>query len=211
MSDIKLVLSKNPENISNDDLIHIKNEISDKNPNIIMCSEPFIKTQFLIDLIESIDYKIIFLDFDLLYSGYTISSMIKENDRTEVYRPSKETWKETLTDVVKKISNEKFFIIIDSLNGLYNLFEKSETGRLINASLMLLASIGNETKSSVLVTVLARRNENMDWILSPGGRNIIHLRKSQIYTLNRRAESLILNKLDQDGKSKKEFKITIKI
>ncbi|MEK6931204.1 MAG: hypothetical protein AABZ37_03400, partial [Thermoproteota archaeon] len=140
--DTKMVLDKNPEQILDTELIYVRNEFSNKNPNIILCSEPFLKAEFLNELINSIKYPIIFLDFDLLYSGYIISEMIKKNDKVEIYRPSKADWKKIISEIAKRISNEKFLVVIDSFNGFYNIFDEKESGRFINASLMLLSSIG---------------------------------------------------------------------
>ena len=74
----KVVLDKIPEQILDDDLVYVRERFSNKNPNIILCSEPFLKAEFLNKLIDTINYSVIFLDFDLLYSGYIVSEMIKK-------------------------------------------------------------------------------------------------------------------------------------
>ena len=200
-----MVLDKNPEQILDTELIYVKNEFSNKNPNIILCSEPFLKAEFLNELIESNKYPIIFLDFDLLYSGYIVSEMIKKNDRIEIYRPNKIDWKKIISEIAKRISNEKFLVVIDSFNGFYNIFDEKESGRFINASLMLLSSIGREYGSSVIITAMVRKNDNGEWILSPGGRHIIDSKKSGIYYLKRIGNSLMLNSLNQVGTIEKIF------
>lgn len=202
-----MVLDKNPEQILDTELIYVRNEFSNKNPNIILCSEPFLKAEFLNELINSIKYPIIFLDFDLLYSGYIISEMIKKNDKVEIYRPSKADWKKIISEIAKRISNEKFLVVIDSFNGFYNIFDEKESGRFINASLMLLSSIGRECGSSVIITAMVRKNDNGEWILSPGGRHIIDSKKSGIYHLKRIGNSLMLSSLSQMGTTEKIFKI----
>lgn len=202
-----MVLDKNPEQILDTELIYVRNEFSNKSPNIILCSEPFLKAEFLNELINSIKYPIIFLDFDLLYSGYIISEMIKKNDKVEIYRPSKADWKKIISEIAKRISNEKFLVVIDSFNGFYNIFDEKESGRFINASLMLLSSIGRECGSSVIITAMVRKNDNGEWILSPGGRHIIDSKKSGIYHLKRIDNSLMLSSLSQMGTTEKIFKI----
>lgn len=201
------MLDKNPEQILDDDLIYVKKEFSDKNPNIILCSEPFLKAEFLNELIDSINYPVIFLDFDLLYSGYVVSEMIKKNDSVEIYRPSKIDCKKIISEIAKRISNEKFLVVIDSFNGFYSIFDNKESGRFINASLMLLSSIGREHGSSVIITAIVRKNDDGEWILSPGGRHIIDSKKSGTYHLKRIGDSLILNSLNQVGSIEKIFKI----
>ncbi len=205
--DIKVVLDKNPEQILDEDLTYVGKEFSNKNPNIILCSEPFLKAEFLNELIDSINCPVIFLDFDLLYSGYIVSEMIKKNDKVEIYRPSKVDLKKVISEIAKKISNEKFLIVIDSFNGFYNIFDEKESGRFINASLMLLSSVGIESDSSVIITAITRKNDNGEWILSPGGRHIIDSKKSGIYHLKRSGNSLMLNSLNQVGITEKIFKI----
>jgi hypothetical protein len=48
---------------------------------------------------------------------------------------------------------------------------------------MLLASIGNHTKSSILITGMARKKENDEWVLLPGGKHIIKSEKTGVYFL----------------------------
>jgi len=135
------VLDKNPQEILDNDLTYVKKEFSIKNPNVILCSEPFLKAEILNELIDSITYPIIFLDFDLLYSGYVVSELIKKNERVEIYRPSKIDLKKIISEIANKISSEKFLVIIDSLNGIDNIVDEKESGRFINAPLMLLSSV----------------------------------------------------------------------
>ncbi|MBI5860226.1 MAG: hypothetical protein HZB73_06050 [Nitrosarchaeum sp.] len=201
------MLDKNPEQILDEDLIYVKKEFLNKSPNIILCSEPFLKAEFLNELIDSINDPVIFLDFDLLYSGYIVSEMIKKNDRVEIYRPNKIDWKKIVSEIAKRISNEKFLVIIDSFNGFYSIFDEKESGRFINASLMLLSSIGREYGSPVIITAIVRKNDEDRWILSPGGRHIIDSKKSGTYHLKRIGDSLILSSLNQVGTAEKIFKI----
>jgi hypothetical protein len=201
------VLDKNPEQISDNDLIYVRNEFSSKNPNVILCSDPFLKSEFLNELIDSVNNPVIFLDFDLLYSGYIVSEMIEKNDKVIIYRPSKVDLKKIISEIAKRISNEKNLVVIDSFNGFYNIFDDKESGRFINASLMLLSSIGRENGSSVIITAIARKNDNDEWILSPGGRHIIDSKKSGKYHLKRINNNLILSSLNHEGITEKIFKI----
>ena len=194
-----MVLDKNYEQISNNDWTCIREEFSKKNLNVILCSEPFLKAKFLNEVINSNSYQVIFLDFDLLYSGYIISKMVKENDMVEIYRPTKKGWIANFCEIAKKISNKKFMVVIDSLNGFYNILDEKESGRLINASLMLLASIGRESDSSILISAIVRKNECGEWILSPGGRHIINSKKSGSFYLQRINNDLTISSLNQVG------------
>lgn len=201
------MLDKNPEQISDNELIYVRNEFSSKNPNVILCSEPFLKSEFLNELINSVNNPVIFLDFDLLYSGYIVSEMIEKNDKVIIYRPSKADLKKIISEIAKRISNGKNLVVIDSFNGFYNIFDDKESGRFINASLMLLSSIGRENGSSVIITAIARKNDSDEWILSPGGRHIIDSKKSGKYHLKRINNNLILSSLNHEEITEKIFKI----
>ncbi len=191
------MLDKNPEQILDNNLTQIKNEFSEKSPNIILCSKPFLKSEFLIRLINSHTIPIIFLDFDLLYSGYTISGMIKKNEGVKIFRPSRITWEKDLKEIIEKVSKEKVLVVLDSLNGIYNMFDELESARFINAAIMLLSSVARTTKSLILVTAMVIKNENEEWILSPGGRHLMDSKKSGMYYLGMSETSLILNSIDK--------------
>jgi hypothetical protein len=115
--------------------------------------------------------------------------------------------KKIISEIAKKISNKKFLVVIDSFNGFYNIFDEKESGRFINASLMLLSSIGMGSGSSVIITAMTRKNDDDEWILSPGGRHIIDSKKSGMYHLKRIDNSLMLNSLNRVGIIEKIFKI----
>ena len=201
------MLDKNHEPILDNDLASIKNEFLNKSPNIILCSEPFLKTTFVNELINSYKFPVIFLDFDLHYSGYVVSEMIKKNSNVEIYRPNKTDWKQIILEIAKKISIEKTLIVIDSLNGFYGMFDEKESGRFINASSMLLSSIGRDSNSLVIITAIVRKNDSNEWILSPGGRHIIDSKKSGMYNLSKIGNDMIFSSLNQIGSTEKKIKI----
>ena len=70
------MLDKNPEINLNDDLKHIQNEFKKNVPSLVLCSNSFHKIEFLDKLISSIKNPIIFVDMDLLYSGYIESKLL---------------------------------------------------------------------------------------------------------------------------------------
>ena len=191
------MLDKNPKQILDDSLAQIKNEFPDTSPNIILSSKPFLKSEFLIRLINSNNFPVVFLDFDLLYSGFVISGMIKKNDNVRIFQSSKINWEKDLKEIIKKISNEKVLVILDSLNGVYNMFDELESARFINAVIMLLSSVARSTKSLIVVTAMAIKNENAEWILSPSGRHLMDSKKSGMYYLGMSETSLILNSIDK--------------
>ena len=197
------MLDKNPE-LSVDDMIKIQIEFEQKNPNIILCSKPFHKTEFLNRLINTIEGSIIIVDMDLLYTGYVQSGMIQKKENVMIFCPDKSDWKQRLTDIISKVSKERFLIIIDSFNGVYNLFDELESARLINSCIMLLSSIGNQTKSSVIITGMARKKDD-EWVLSPGGKHIITSENTGIYFLKKLQNDLVITTLEKTDANSSKF------
>lgn len=195
------MLDKNPERVLDNNLANIKKEFEKNLPNILLFSEPFEKNLFLDKLITSIENSIIFIDIDLLYTGYVKSGMIKKKDNVELYQPNKENWEKDLSKIINKISKNKFFVIIDSFNRIYNMFDELESAIFINSCIMLLSSLGRKTNSSVIVTAMARKNENKEWILSPGGKQIIKSSKTGIYLLKKTNESFIISTIGNKNKN----------
>jgi hypothetical protein len=195
------VLDKNPERVLDNNLANIKKEFEKNLPNILLFSEPFEKNLFLDKLITSIENSIIFIDIDLLYTGYVKSGMIKKKDNVELYQPNKENWGKDLSKIINKISKNKFFVIIDSFNRIYNMFDELESAIFINSCIMLLSSLGRKTNSSVIVTAMARKNENKEWILSPGGKQIIKSSKTGIYLLKKTNEGFIISTIENKNKN----------
>jgi len=195
-----VVLDKNAEQIIDNDLTQIQIKFEQNNPNIVLCSKPFHKVEFLDRLINSTEDPIIFIDMDLLYTGYVQSGMIQKKENVVIFCPNKTNWKEKISEIISNISKKRFLVIIDSFNGLYNLFDELESAIFINSCLMLLSSIGNQTKSSVVITGMARRKENDSWVLSPGGKHIIKSEKTGVYFLKKMGNDLIINTLNKtDG------------
>lgn len=201
------MLDKNPKWILDNDLVQLKNEFSDKNPNIILCSKPFVKSEFLNRLIDSTTFPVIFLDFDLLYSGYVISGMIKKNENVKIIRSSRINLEKDLKEIIERISKEKILVILDSFNGVYNMFDELESARFINATIMLLSSVARHTKSLIVATAMVIKNDSGEWILSPSGRHLIDSKKSGMYGLEISQTSLILNSIDKRLEYEKSFEI----
>jgi len=191
------VLDKSPEIISDENLEYIQNEFKKNIPNLILCSNSFHKIEFLNKIIISTKNPIIFVDMDLLYSGYIESKMIQEKENLMIFQPSNLNWKEKLSEIITKVSKKEFLIIIDSFNGIYNLFDDLESARFVNSCIMLLSSLGKQTNSTIVITAMARKKENSEWILSPGGKHIMKSAKMEIYFLKKIQKDLIIRSIDQ--------------
>ena len=202
-----MVLDKSPEWVLDNNLTHIKNEFEKNVPSIVLCSEPFHKAEFLNRLINSVDNPIIFVDMDLLYTGYIESGMIQRKDNVTIFHSDKTSWMEKLSDIITKVSKEKFLVVIDSFNGVYNMFDDLESAIFINSCIMLLSSLGRETNSSVVISAMARKKENNEWILSPGGKQIIKSKKTGVYFLQKIEKDLVISILKESDVNSKIFQI----
>ena len=199
-----MVLDKNPEINLNDNLEYFQSEFKKNVPSLVLCSNSFHKIEFLSKLIIFEKNPIIFVDMDLLYSGYIESKIIKQKKDLVIFRPNKLDWKEKLSEIICKISEKEFLIIIDSFNGIYNLFDNLESARFVNSCLMLLSSLGKQNDCTVVVTGMAKKKDNSEWILSPGGKHIMKLSETNLYFLKKIQNKLTIRIIDYDQKKSKE-------
>ena len=196
-----MVLDKNPEQIIDNNLTQIQIKFEQKNPNIVLCSKPFHKIEFLNKLINSTEEPIIFIDMDLLYTGYIQSEMIQKKENVTIFCPKKINWEKNFVEIISRVSKDRFLVIIDSFNGAYNLFDDLESTLFINSCVMLLSSIANYAKSSVVITGMVRKKKNDDWVLSPGGRHVIKSDKTGIYFLKKTKNGLIIDTLNKTNRN----------
>ena len=190
------MLDKNPEIILDDNLEKIQNEFRKNVPSLVLCSDSFHKIEFLNKLINSVENPIIFVDMDLLYSGYIESKMIQKRENLVIFQPNKLNWEKELSEIITKGSKSEFLIIIDSFNGIYNLFDDLESARFVNSCIMLLSSLGNQSNSTILITAMARKKENNQWTLSPGGKHILKSAKTGVYFLKKIQNDLKIKSID---------------
>jgi hypothetical protein len=191
------VLDKNPDQSSTGISI-AKKYLEEYTLSSILCSEPFVKAAFLSKLIDQIEIPIIYLDFDLLYSGYVNSEILHKNENVSLIAPLKNDWNQILKKILLMVSNQKSVVIIDSLNGLYNLFDGKDIGRLVNAYIMLMFFVAKESGSSVLFSCMARKKEGEGWVLSPTGRRIIDTKMAKIY-LKKLNSEITMEVIGEDG------------
>ena len=191
------MLDKSPEIILDDNLEYIQSEFKKNIPNLILSSNSFHKIEFLNKIISSTKNPIIFVDMDLLYSGYIESKIIQHKENLTIFQPSNLNWKEKLAEISNKISKKEFLIIIDSFNGIYNIFDDLESARFVNSCIMLLSSLGKQSNSTIIITAMARKKENSEWILSPGGKKIMKSVKMGIYFIKKKQNDLIINSINQ--------------
>jgi len=195
------LLSKNPEQVNS----KIENILEQNLLNIIYYENSFAKAKFLTKTIEKWDIPTFYLDFDLLYSGYVKANMIPTLKNVTLLWPNSENLRENLESVIEKISMTKSIVVIDSLNGFFNILEDDDAGMLINSFIMMLASSAKNTKSIILVGSLSKLNEENEFVLYSSGRHVIdnkHMKKIQLVESN---GLLKINILNFDNSTKSSF------
>ena len=195
------LLSKNPEQVNS----KIENILEQNLLNIIYYENSFAKAKFLTKTIEKWDIPTFYLDFDLLYSGYVKANMVPTLKNVKLLWPNSENLRENLESVIEKISMTKSVVVIDSLNGFFNILEDDDAGMLINSFIMMLASSAKNTKSIILVGSLSKLNDENEFVLYSSGRHVIdnkHMEKIQLVESN---GLLKINILNFDNSTKSSF------
>jgi len=109
------------------------------------------------------------------------------------------------------VSKEKSIVILDSLNGFFNLNnENKDAGRMVNTYIMLLSTLSKMSGSFVLFASLVREKDDDDGhVLSITGRHVIDS-KNITKILTEKMNSTILAKvLGENNKPSKLIKIPI--
>ena len=195
------LLSKNPEQVNS----KIENILEQNLLNIIYYENSFAKAKFLTKTIEKWDIPTFYLDFDLLYSGYVKANVVPTLKNVTLLWPNSENLRENLESIIEKISMTKSVVVIDSLNGFFNILEDDDAGMLINSFIMMLASSAKNTKSIILVGSLSKLNEENEFVLHSSGRHVIdnkHMEKIQLVESN---DLLKINILNFDNSTKSSF------
>ncbi len=164
--------------------------------NMIFYEDSFAKTRFFTNTISEWNTPISYFDFDLLYSGYIKSGITSAVKNITLLCPDNDNLHKNIKSVMDNISKKKSLVIIDSLNGFFNLLEgKKDAGRIVNALLMLLVSAAKNTKSIIIVGSLSKQNDKKDWVLSNTGRHVIesdYMTKIQLIESHDRTVAKIL-------------------
>ena len=183
----------------------IQNILEQNTANMIFYEDSFTKTSFFTREISKWQVPIFYFDFDLQYTGFVRSGMTPEMKNLTLLSPENGSLRETLKAVIEKVSMERSLIIIDSLNGFFNILEANkDLARLINSFLMLLVSAARNTKSTVMVGILSKLNEDK-WVLYNTGRSVIdnsHFTKIQ---LTRKENHMFVTLLNADNSSNSDL------
>lgn len=197
------VLFKNHDNVvpKNNNNLNLESILSQTKINSILYSDPFLKAGFISKLMQDTKTDVLYLDFDLLYSGYLASGILPTPKNLDLFQPTFESWNETLTKVLDTLSLRKSIVIVDSLNGLYNIMNKrKEIGKHVIAYLMLLASNAQNTGSYVVVASMVRFKKEEGWVLLPTGNRIIETDKVKKILLEQNEYGIVVDFLNKKDK-----------
>ena len=187
-----------------------RNILGQDTANMIFYENSFAKTAFFTKEISNWDAPIFYFDFDLQYTGFVRAGITPLPKNLTLLCPENRSLLEDLKSVIEKISKKRSLIIIDSLNGFFNLLEgKKDIGRIINSFLMLLVSSAKHTESTVIVGVLSKLDDENKWILYNTGRHVIeneHFTKIQI---SRTENNILAKVLNSDNANHQSYSINL--
>jgi hypothetical protein len=192
----------------NQDADEIHKMIFSKNLGSISFDDAITKTYFFHKLGLLEETPVIYLDFDLLYSGYLAANILPQNESLTIHNPNENTWKKILVDVLEQISKRQHLVIIDSLNGFFvTLSDQKDSGRIVNSVLVLLASLGQKTNSVILAGSISKYKDD-GWVLPGIGRHIIQIEKMNFFSVRKQNSHFQLALVDKHNLEKSSLQIT---
>lgn len=185
---------KNPDGDLSSSKLNLQTILEQNTINSVFYSDPFLKAGFISKLVQDTKLEVLYLDLDLLYSGYVVSGILPIQENVTLLQPTTETLYQMLKEVLVKASMSQTIIIVDSLNGFFNILNrKKNIGKTIMSIIMLIASIARMTKSYLVVLSMVRFQKKEGWILSPTGKRLIETRNSKKILLEYGKDGIILS------------------
>jgi len=167
--------------------------------NMIFYENSFTKTTFFVKILPKWNIPTFYLDFDLLYSGFVKSGQTPLSKNTTLLCPNAGNLHENLRSIIDKISKIKSLVIIDSLNGFFNLLEdRKDTGQIINSFIMLLVSSAKNSNSIVVIGSLSKLINENEWVLHNTGRHVIENKYMTKIQLSESNGNIIVKNLKPD-------------
>ena len=184
----------------------LQNILKQNTANMIFYEDSFVKTAFFTKEIQNWEIPIFYFDFDLQYTGFVRSEATPQIKNLTLLSPENSSLHDNLKSVIEQISKKRSLIIIDSLNGFFNVLEgNKDVGRLVNSFLMLLITSARNTKSTVIVGILSKLNEENKQVLYNTGRSVMdndHFTKIQ---LARKENNILAKLLNPDNSNNSEL------
>ena len=158
---------------------------------LLFYQNAFSKIKLIQKITSTQSLPILYIDLDFLFSGYIKSELLTTQNLT-LFTTLESKVSEILPKILTKISKEPHLVIFDSINGLYNtLSNDADSGRLVNAILMLLARNVSFSNSILIISAMAGKKENI-WLL-PNGRQILENNKMKKFVISDRSKITIEN------------------
>lgn len=190
---VVFVLFKNPSDESQSKL-NLQTILEQNLINSIFYSDPFLKAGFISKLVQDTKLQVLYLDLDLLYSGYAVSGITQVEKNVTLFQPTIETLYPMIKEILVKTSLSQTIIIVDSLNGLFNILNrKKNIGKTVMSIIMLFASMVKMTKSYLVVASMVRYKKEEGWILSPTGKRLVETKNSKKILLEPEKEGIVLS------------------
>lgn len=183
--------------------------LSSQTLNSISFDDAVAKTYFFHKISMLLRIPTLYFDFDMLYSGYATSGILEKGGSTEIIVPTADRIKEDLAAGVEKISLNKYLVIFDSLNGLFTMLDQKDAGRLVNSMVMLLASAGRCSSSTILIGSISKFREGQGWILSALGRRVIEIEKMNIISVKKQEPYFQLSLVDHNNFTKSSIQFDL--
>ena len=181
------------------DNLQIKDVLEQNILNVVFYENSFTKTTFFVKTLSKWNIPIFYLDFDLLYSGFVKSGQTPLSKNTTLLCPNADSLHENLRSVIDKISEIKSLVIIDSLNGFFNLLEdRKDTGQIINSFIMLLVSSAKNANSVVVIGSLSKLINENECVLYNTGRHVIENKYMTKIQLSESNSNIIVKNLKPD-------------
>ena len=153
---------------------------------LLFYQNAFSKIKLIQKITSTQSLPILYIDLDFLFSGYVKSQLLTMPNLT-LFSTLESKANEILPEILTKISTEPHLVIFDSINGLYNtLSNDADSGRLVNAILMLFARNVSFSNSILIISALAGKKED-NWIL-PNGRQILENDKMKKFVISDRSK-----------------------
>lgn len=177
--------------------------------SVILCTGAAAKTRFLRAAAGATAGSVLYMDTDLLYAGCARAGLGRIRDCTTLVCPDQDTWHRDLASAISASSAGRMTVIIDSLNGIYEMYGGADSAMTANTHIMALASLAGQAGSAVIVGVRVRRRMSMkangfggsggsgeaahaaqptaatagEWVLHPGGRQVPRMAADSTYLL----------------------------
>ena len=167
--------------------------------SVILCTGAAAKTRFLRTAADAAAGSVLYMDTDLLYAGCAGAGLGRIRDCTALVCPDQDTWHSDLASAISASSAGRMTVIIDSLNGIYEMYGGADSAMTANTHIMALASLAGQAGSAVIVGVRVRRRGSMgangfadggggaatavEWVLHPGGRQVPRMAADSTYLL----------------------------